>query len=399
MLFNSILLLSAQVPLQWNGILNDKIPGWNFEPSNPENGMSYNPYEGYYPDKGGKLSSPLIHLLGKDGEPGYYRIRFNAESRERAYQGVDFFDAEGKRLPDCYDVIYPGSAQNYDRVIYAMEKVAAMKIFFRSRSGIRIRDLQVDSATVSEAADYCDRVYSECPALNFQAPGNAMEQLPKTTEALLKGTSWHVLMLGDSIMQDTFHSLFHALLKREYPSSNFRFTISVRGSTGCWFYCQADNFKKYVLDESKPDLVMIGGISNYLTDCKPGGAEAVEIVIRAIKAHYPKTEIVILSAPLAADTRPHDSEHPTFPLPARPWIWEQDRYVRSAFKKDLVEMARRNGVAFWDISTPSYTWLYQSCTPYEWHNRDMVHSGERGKQIIARIMMEYFKTISKESVK
>ena len=55
-------------------------------------------------------------------------------------------------------------------------------------------------------------------------------------------------------------------------------------------------------------------------------------------------------------------------------------------------MARRNRVAFWDLSTPTYTWLYASGTPHEWYSRDYVHSGERGKQVIGRALMEYFKT-------
>ena len=102
-------LLSAAAPLvRFDGALTDKLPGWKFKASNPKNGMTYNPFEGYYPDKGGKLSSNRIRLDKKPGESAYYRIRFDARAPERAYQGVDFFDAAGNLLPDCYDVVYPG---------------------------------------------------------------------------------------------------------------------------------------------------------------------------------------------------------------------------------------------------------------------------------------------------
>ena len=35
---------------------------------------------------------------------------------------------------------------------------------------------------------------------------------PKTRDALKTGKPWRILMLGDSIMQDTFHSQFHSLV-------------------------------------------------------------------------------------------------------------------------------------------------------------------------------------------
>ena len=274
----------------------------------------------------------------------------------------------------------PAARRSYDRVIYAMPKVASIRVFFQSQTGLRAWNLRVERASAAEAAEYCDRVFRELPPLNFKAPANAMDLLPKTRAALHSGKPWHVLLLGDSIMQDTFHSQFHSLLKREFPNSEFDFTISMRGSTGCWFYCQADQFKKYVLDEKKPDLLVIGGISNYRKPYYPNGTEAIEVVIRAAKAHYKDVEILLLSAPLSVDTRPWDKADPGKPLPVQKWDLSRDRHVLDSYDpKTLPAMARRNRVAFWDLSTPTYTWLYASGKPHEWYSRDYVHSGERGK--------------------
>ncbi len=114
-------------------------------------------------------------------------------------------------------------------------------------------------------------------------------------------------------MQDTFHSQFHALVKRAYPNSDVTWLVSVRGSTGCWHYCKPENFRKYVAD-FRPDCVFIGGISGWLP--------------------------------------------PDMPL--------------------------------WDMFTPAYTWLFKTGLPSEFYSRDYVHSGELGKQLIARIALRYF---------
>jgi hypothetical protein len=378
----------AQIP----GALTDQLPGWQFKPSKPEGGMTYNEFEGYYPDKGGKLSSATITLPKPPGQAAYYRIRFEAEAAERAYQGVDFFDSQNNPLADNYDVIYPGEKRAYERVVYATDKTDCIRVFFQSKTGMRAWNLSVEAVGPEEAAEYCDRLYATLPPLNFTAPANAMDLLPRTAEALQTGKPWRVVMLGDSIVQDTFHSQFHALLKRRFPNSNLSFDISVRGSTGCWHYCQADQFKKYVLDE-KPDLLIIGGISNFREPYHPNGTEAMEIVARAARAHL-GCEVLLLSAALAVDTRMFDPENPEAPLPAQPWNIALDRHVTNGFNpEEQTEMALRNELPLWDLATPTYTWLYASGVPHEWYSRDFVHSGERGKQVIGRALFQYFASL------
>ena len=45
-----------------DGLVTDKTPGWRFEASGAKGGETFNPLEGWYPDKGGKLVSPRIPL-------------------------------------------------------------------------------------------------------------------------------------------------------------------------------------------------------------------------------------------------------------------------------------------------------------------------------------------------
>lgn len=375
-------------PLCFDGPLTDKLPGWKFVPSDPKDGMTYNPFEGYYPDKGGKLISPRITLDAEDHKPGYYRITFEAEAPQRAYQGINFYDAEGNLLPDLYDVVYPGEKQSYDRIFYAMRKVSSLEVFFQTTCGIRAWNLKLTWATPEEAVAYCDRLYAALPPVRFTAPEDAMKLLPRTCEALKSGKPWRVVLLGDSIMQDTFHSQFHSLLQREFPNANFEWVISMRGGTGCWYYSQVDQFKKYVYDE-KPDLLIIGGISNY-RNTEITGHEAMGIVARAAKA-FLGCEVLLLTGALAVDTRMFDPQHPEADLPVQPWTYKQDKLLANNLA-GLQEVGKSIGCPVWDMHLPCYEWLYASGKPYEFYSRDTVHSGEKGKQIIGRILLEYLKT-------
>ena len=68
MIGKNILLAAAlcagemSMAIQFDGTLTDKLPGWSFKASKPKDGLVYNEFEGYYPDKGGKLSSAPIRI-------------------------------------------------------------------------------------------------------------------------------------------------------------------------------------------------------------------------------------------------------------------------------------------------------------------------------------------------
>lgn len=390
-LLASLTLCQADPLASFPGQITDKTPDWEFKPSKPQNGLTYNEFEGYYPDKGGKLFSKHIKLDKEPGKSAYYRIRFEAQAGEKSYTGINFFDAEGTMLPDLYDVLHAGDRRSYDRVFYAMENADSIEIFFQSNKGCQAWDLTLERATWEEAVAYCDAEYANLPPLNFTAPAGSMDQLPRTLDALKTGKPWRIVLLGDSIMQDTFHSQFHALVKKEFPASNLEWIISMRGSTGCWHYHSIENFKKYVMDK-KPDLLIIGGISNYQSNAKPTGHEAMGIVGRAARDIL-GCEVLFMTGALCFDSRPWDKENPAAPIPAAPWAYENDEPAQRGTKPaELQKVASESNIPVWDMQTPCYTWLYASGLPHEFYSRDAVHSGGYGKQIIGRTALEYFKT-------
>ena len=373
----------AAVAVEFTGALTDKLPGWTFKASKPRDGLVYNEFEGYYPDKGGKLSSAPIRI-GVRPSGTFYKIKFEARAPERSYWGVDYYDAQGKLLPDYYGVIHAGPRAGHEFIIYAMGIVDTIRVFFQSNRGIEAWNLSVEPAAPEEAALWCDRLYATLPPLVCNPPADSLALLPRTKEALHSGKEWRVVMLGDSIIQDTFHSIYEALLKRAFPKSNLDFISSVRGSTGCWFYRKPENFKAYVADQ-KPDLLIIGGISNYHTGEKAANTAAIlEVAERAKKLLA--CEVLILTPALSIDTRGAD-------VAPRKWSLEADEQTKKQVDPErLYPGAAKLGIPVWDMTTPCYTWLYASGKPYEFYSRDLVHSGERGKQIIGRVLFSYFLT-------
>ena len=384
-----------------DGLVTDKTPGWRFEASAAKGGETFNPLEGWYPDKGGKLVSPRIPLPKANA---YYRLSFTASAPVRSYEAVAFYDADDKMVADNYDVVYPAGTNRYSRVVFAQEGVTAVEIFFQSPNGCTVSDVRFEPATAEEAAAWCDEVYSRLPPVAVEPTGDAFLSAPKTLDALKTGKPWRILLLGDSIVQDTFHSQFHALVKRAFPKSDVTWLVSVRGSTGCWFYRIPENFGRYVASYH-PDCVIVGGISNWIAtdDCPVTGNEAIFEVGERIRAAG--AELIVVSPALSVDTRCPNGTEALAPVPPRAYDAAAEAEVlgltgygaekqRSGLSPErfaeLKDGCAERGWGFIDALTPSYRWLYGSGRPFQFFSRDRVHSGEFGKQIIGRIMLAHF---------
>lgn len=390
------------------GPVSDKTPGWRFQVSDGTGGFAFNPLEGWYPDKGGKLVSPRIDIPATNA---YYRLSFTCSAPERAYEAVAFYDGAGNMIADNYDVVYPGEPRSYERIVFAHEGVKQAEVFFQSAKGCSVSDVKFGSATAEEAAAWCDGVYAKLPPVKVAPSGNAFLSAPKTLDALMTGRPWRILMLGDSIVQDTFHSQFHALVKRAYPKSNVTWLVSVRGSTGCWYYRIAENFAKYV-SAYHPDCVIVGGISNWRAasgEYPVTGNDAIFEVGDKIRASG--AELIVVTPGLSVDTRLKEGSKEYTPLAPREYdaaaeaealSLTVDKFAQgpSGLSREglagLVSGCASRGWGCIDAFTPSYRWLYGSGLPWSWYSRDQVHSGELGKQVLARIMMAELRARSLE---
>ena len=388
---------TTDVQLENAGPVVDKVNGWKAALPVSKSGKSFNPLEGWYPSKGGKIVSSRVFIPDAGS---YYRLSYTAFAPVRSYEAVAFYNVNADLVADNYDVIYPGATNRYERIVFAHDKehdaVTSAEVIFQSPKGCAVSDVKLSPATVEEAAEWCDSVYAKLPPVKVETERDAVLSASNTLKALKTGKPWRILMLGDSIMQDTFHSQFHALVKRAYPKSDITWLVSVRGSTGCWYYRIQKNFEKYVR-RYRPDCVIIGGNSNWKTglDGFPvTGNDAIFEVGEKIRAMG--AEVIVVSQTLSVDTRLPRGTSPMTPVPRMHFdaakVYEAVAHAMGnsgATVEDLELLragCRMRGWGFIDAFTPAYRWLYESGLPYQFHSRDYVHSGEIGKQIIGRII-------------
>jgi len=341
---------------------------------------------------GGRLQSRVLQLKKPEGQPGYFRLRFRARSAVPAYWWVDLWDGRGKPLPDVNSAIEPGPEwQGHEQMLYLQPAAVGAQVAFEFNGDFAVRDLTFEQATRDEAAAWCDALYAALPSLEFRAPSGAFELLPRSSRALRQGDPWRIVLLGDSIQNDTFNSVFQALVERDLPVSQPHFIASVRGATGCWFYRHPENFAEYVA-RHHPDLLLIGGVSNLREDQDdPTAAMAKvrEVVNRAVDLG---SEVVLLSPPFSRDWRQPDPSKPTENLPVSAWDEtvpvEPDGTPRQW--SPFAGLAGACEIAFWNMTVPTMQYVAASGMPHGFFNRNSGHSNDRGKQILGRTLHQYF---------
>ena len=358
------------------GKITDKTVGWKFVPSANPGGAVYNEAEGYYPDKGGQLFGPSVPICKNEFE--FYSLSFDAKSPENCHWGVFFHDIEGKMIvSDVYSSIYAGTDKlHYEQVVYGRENATVLHPFVQSIKGVEIWDMQIKRISPGKAADWCDCLNKTIPQLSYAPPATRLKYLPSTMAAMKSGKPLRIVMLGDSIINDTFNSNFQSLLMRHYAKADLKFICSVRGSTGCWYYQEPDNFKNYVT-ALKPNLLVIGGISH------KGDIDAIRKVIEMTRKQI-GCEVLLMSGPLGCDWRNHDERKVSVDLQEQSWT--PDPFVEK--QKRLAEEMQ---VEFLDMATVWHDYLGASRKPWQWFHRDKVHGNDRGKQIAGRILEAYLK--------
>jgi hypothetical protein len=216
-----------------------------------------------------------------------------------------------------------------------------------------------------------DAVYATIPPLKYQPAADRWKYLPNTMRRLQEGGTLRIVMLGDSIVNDTSHSQFEKLLERRYPKCKVVKVTSVRGSTGCWWYKEENRVKAWVLDH-KPDLVLIGGIS------QRDDVDSIREVIRQIRAGC-RAEILVMTGAFGS-VDPRDDKQ---------WQLAIDP-KGTDYRARLMRMAADEKVEFLDMTGPWGQSIRASGKPLDWFKRDPVHANDRGFQVLGRILERYF---------
>jgi len=217
-----------------------------------------------------------------------------------------------------------------------------------------------------------DGIYATIPPVKYQPAPDRWKLLPRTIQRLQQGPELRVVMLGDSIVNDTSRSAWEKLVERVYPKCRIIKVTSVRGSTGCWWYKEEGRVKQYVLDH-KPDLLMIGGISNR------DDVESIREVIRQVRAAGNPPDILVMTGCFGR-TDPRDDKQ---------WKYEIDP-KGDDYRAKLLRMAADEKVEFLDVMGPWGQYIRSSGKDLDWFKRDPVHANSRGEAVLGRILLAYF---------
>ena len=381
----------TQAPVaSFPGEVNAKS-GWKIV-ANEKGKVVYIPFEGYYESKGGRIESPRFKLDKPYGENGYYRLDFSAKSDVDGYWWVDFYDKDGNLLPDVNSRLYASKDwRAYDVMVPAHPFATEAVVAFVSEKGAHVKDVTLRRADVDEVVAWCENYYSTLPYLDYAVDKDSWAKAPNAKTALKVAKEYTVVLLGDSIMNDSYCGMFTALAQKAFPDTKIRFVISVRGSTGCWYYHEKDHFGEYVA-KYKPDLVIIGGISNYLGPNRHTFQEAEDDMVETIgRCKAIGAEVIVCTPPpsyefrTSAEAKPFDRallrEGAT--LNGKPFTCLEQEYERRA--------VARTGVQLWDLTVGPCETIARSGKPLDWFKRDGAHNDDRGKQLIAQMFGEYFR--------
>ena len=220
--------------------------------------------------------------------------------------------------------------------------------------------------------DQLDSIYSQMDPVRYNPPPDRWKNLPRTRKLLTDRDTLRIVMLGDSIVNDTSRSCWNLLVEKRYPKCKIEKITSVRGSTGCWWYKEPGRVQKFVLDH-KPALVIIGGISHR------GDIESIRDVIRQIKVASDADIMLMTGAFGSVD--PRDDKQ---------WQRISDPEHFSEYRKGLELLARNTGAAFLDMEAAWAGYIRESDKDLDFFKRDPIHANERGEQILGRILESYF---------
>lgn len=216
-----------------------------------------------------------------------------------------------------------------------------------------------------------DAIYGAMEPVQFAPPAERWKFLPETMKLLNEGGTLRIVMLGDSIVNDTSSSQWDKLLERLYPKCKVVKVTSVRGSTGCWWYKDENRVQDWVLKHN-PDLLMIGGIS------QRADIEAIRSIIKQVRAAA-KPEIMLMTGAFGEMNPKKSKEWRSVPGPNS-----------GEYGAKLAQLAADEQCEFLDMTAAWGEYIAASSKAMGWFKRDPVHANERGFQILGRILEKYF---------
>jgi lysophospholipase L1-like esterase len=158
-------------------------------------------------------------------------------------------------------------------------------------AGVFIDNVQVSPASRADVRSWADGIRDNMTMfpvpLTYKPPPDRFAHLPNTVSKLLRRQTLRVVVLGDSIMEDTANSAFDVMIERRFPGSTVEVITAAGHVTGMNDWLNARSLRDSQHDgldlqqavyDRHPDLVILGGISNG----GPANASATAGIVRAL---------------------------------------------------------------------------------------------------------------------
>ena len=318
--------------------------------------------------------------------PGrYYRMDLTTRSRAGAQVASRYIGADGKPLVvDDYNLVRPSADwtpscwyfQLPPGAVAGEVSVAAKPKEGEDDVGFEIQRIRVSEVGENEVCKWLEVQLGSLPPLTFIPAADRWDALPRTHARLQSGEPLRVVLLGDSIINDTFNGLLELMFKRQWPEARLTLIPSLRGGTGVAYYQQENRVKDYVLDH-QPDLVIIGGV------CHEFDLPAMRSVVQQIRAAS-DTEILILSGAMAPEDFMRKRTAPKMGISSL----EAAALVR-AFYAGLPSVARESGAGYFDMRSVWDRYILESGLSSLCYMRDELHGDMTGKLLLSGILTRY----------
>jgi hypothetical protein len=350
----------------------------------------------------------------------WYRLSFkslapgavsNPGSIGYAYWAAQFFDTNNNLLTeDQYSAIFQSSNWATNEFRIRAKSMAGpnatllpvrMQIRFQSISPqVFIDDVLLETTTPQEVAQWGDMYYDTLPAkLAYVPKPDHGSNLPRTLSLLRTGQNLRIVMLGDSVQQDTANAPFDAWLQRLYPGATIQVISSTRGGTGLNYF--VNDMSDWVLTY-RPDLLCIGGIDN------PDDMSVYQSVVDQVRAdnltYGYTTEFLMLTEQWSPNVQ---AQQFCF---LSPGVTELDQEptknpggVPAGFRGDLLTFCAANNIEYLDLTGVACQFIYGAGAaagvgppsdtngdPYSFWMRDYTHSSDHGKMIQGRMLEAFF---------
>jgi hypothetical protein len=297
----------------------------------------------------------------------YYRVTFWAKTSQPSYWAIFFYDRYGALLEgDRYSLVEPVQEWTKQEFYFQTKfpgETASIVFQPLTEHPLHIDDVSIVPATRTDAQKWADRLYATMPAIASRTIENRKQLLSNTIRKLKNGEPLNIVLIGDSIANDLSNSLLDVLLEHKFPKSQIKMQFTGKGSTG-WLKLQQQVQQRIIIHQ--PDLVICEAISNdpkYLAD-------PLLRIIDTTQKTAPKTEFLLVT--------PH-LQH-----------WSENQENGLVHRNTLLQVGKEKQVAVVDLMVSWERYLTQNNRRVDSLLRDSLHMNELGRQLSARVIVDYF---------